>query len=136
MTISATPIQLTVPADVSCYESYVEIETGHSYQFSVTGKWLDFHDEPINANGNAHPGGIRELMGWAKRLSDVPWMALLIRSKGKNGTSDWQWVRDGDSVLTDLPAGKLQLCANDVVGFYWNNSKELKVTVTDVTEED
>ncbi|MCY1292124.1 hypothetical protein D9M70_413370 [compost metagenome] len=63
-------------------------------------------------------------------------MALLVRSKGKNGASDWRWVGDGESVLTDLPAGKLQLCANDVVGFYWNNSKELKVTVTDVTKDD
>ncbi|MCY1500135.1 hypothetical protein D9M68_341740 [compost metagenome] len=136
MTILVPPVQLTVPADASCYESRVELEAGHSYRFNVAGEWVDFHDEPVNANGNVHPGGIRELMGWAKRLSDAPWMALLVRSKGKNGASDWRWVGDGESVLTDLPAGKLQLCANDVVGFYWNNSKELKVTVTDVTKDD
>ncbi|MEG0799885.1 MAG: hypothetical protein RR184_09280 [Citrobacter sp.] len=127
--------QLKVPANACCYDSRIEIVSGHKYRFTVTGSWVDFHDDPVNANGNNHPGGIRNFMGWAKRAPEVPWMALLIRSKSKFSTSDWRWVGNGESFVADLPAGMLELCANDVVGFYRNNSGTLIVTVTDITKE-
>lgn len=132
MTASFSPVEFLVPANCSCYKSGIEIKSGCSYSFKVIGEWVDFKDDPVNANGNAYPGGIREHLGWAKRSPVAPWMALLVRSKGKNSTSAWRWVHDGASVLTDLPSGILQLCSNDILGFYWNNSRELQVSVTEI----
>lgn len=126
-------VNFRVPAKDPCVEPGVDILPGHLYRFIVEGTWIDYHDAPVGVGGNLHPGGIRERLGWAKRLSTAPWMALLIRVKGGDGTSAWCMLGKQDSIWSNLPPGKLQLCANDVKGFYFNNSGELHVTLVDVT---
>ncbi|WP_208647759.1 hypothetical protein [Cupriavidus lacunae] len=76
---------------------------------------------------------MRALAGWAKRLPDAPWMALLMRTKGMAGTSGWHLLGKGGTLQSTLPPGRLQLCANDVLGFYFNNKGAMDVTVIDVT---
>ncbi|WMJ02214.1 hypothetical protein RBU55_11865 [Pseudomonas chlororaphis subsp. aurantiaca] len=125
---------IEVSAKRSCVSSTFEIEAGHRYRFLVEGLWADASDPPTKPEGLAHPGGIRERLGWAKRLPEAAWMALLVRTKGPKGKSPWRLLGGGDQVWSDLPPGRLQFCANDVLGFYWNNSGKMNVRVIDVTD--
>ncbi|MGY4816567.1 hypothetical protein ACVNP3_11590 [Pseudomonas chlororaphis subsp. piscium] len=125
---------IEVPADQSCVTSEYEIEAGHRYRFLVEGLWADASDKPTQPDGVAHPGGIRERLGGAKRLPEAAWMALLVRTKGPAGKSPWRLLGRGEGVWSDLPPGRLQFCANDVLGFYWNNSGKMDVRVIDVTQ--
>ncbi|ROL84854.1 hypothetical protein BK636_06120 [Pseudomonas chlororaphis] len=130
-----SPIRpIEVPADQSCVASDFEIEVGHRYRFLVEGQWADATDPPTGPEGVAHPGGIREGFGWAKRLPEAAWMALLVRTRGPKGKSPWRLLGRGDGVWSDLPPGRLQFCANDVPGFYRNNSGKMDVKVIDVTQ--
>lgn len=128
---SISSVTIFVPAKCPCFKSEVEMKAGVRYLFEVKGRWADFKDDPVDANGNASPGGVRELFGWARRSPEAPWMALLFRIKSADKVSSWRWLHDGANVLSDLPSGRLQLCANDVLGFYWNNSGELEVSVVE-----
>lgn len=133
MTTPAISIRICVPANTRCFDSGVKIEPGHCYRFIVEGTWIDYHDSPVGPRGNPHPGGIREWMEWAKQLPGAPWKALLVRTQGNDGKSNWRLLGQGEGTWSDLPLGKLQLCANDVPGFYFNNSGEMDVTVIDVS---
>lgn len=123
-----------VPATASSYDSGYQIQAGHTYRFAVEGQWSDDTDPPTPASGlSPDPGGVRKWMGWARRVSSAPWMVLLVRSKGPEGTSPWRVLGNGGD-LSDLPRGELQFCANDVLGFYHNNHGGMRVTVTDLSE--
>ncbi|WIE47763.1 hypothetical protein [Pseudomonas sp. GM17] len=134
MSIPSQIRPIEVPANQSCITSEFEIEAGHRYRFLVEGLWADASDPPTKPEGVAHPGGIREGFGWAKRLPEAAWMALLVRTRGPAGQSPWRLLGRGDGVWSDLPPGRLQFCANDVPGFYRNNSGKMDVRVIDVTE--
>ncbi|WP_324726769.1 hypothetical protein [Pseudomonas chlororaphis] len=125
---------IEVLAKRSCVSSTLEIEAGHRYRFQVEGLWRDACDPLIGPEGVAHPGGIRERLDRAKRLPEAAWMALLVRTKGPMGKSPWRLLGRGEGVWSDLPPGRLQFCANDVLGFYWNNSGKMDVKVIDVTQ--
>lgn len=116
------------------HDSGYQVQAGHTYRFAVEGQWADDTDPMTPANGlSPDPGGVRAWMGWAKRLPAAPWMALLVRSKGPDGTSPWRLLGAGGD-LKNLPRGELQFCANDVLGFYHNNHGALQVTVIDLNE--
>ncbi|MGE7956235.1 hypothetical protein ACQKQA_06470 [Pseudomonas sp. NPDC089530] len=132
MNLPAQDRLIEVPADQSCVPSEFEIEAGHRYRFLVDGFWADASDPPTGPEGVAHPGGIREGLGWARRLPEADWMALLVRTEGPAGTSPWRLLGRGGQVWSDLPPGRLQFCANDVPGFYHNNSGKMEVRVIDV----
>ncbi|OLF54547.1 hypothetical protein [Pseudomonas chlororaphis] len=129
----ATPT-IVVLANQSCVTSAFGIEAGRRYRFQVDGQWQDASDPLTGPEGVAHPGGVREGFGWARRLPEAAWMALLVRTKGASGTSPWRLLGRGDEIWSDLPPGRLQFCANDVLGFYWNNSGQVDVRVIDVTQ--
>ncbi|QLL15759.1 hypothetical protein [Pseudomonas chlororaphis] len=135
MSMPSQTLPIVVLADQSCVASEFEIEAGHRYRFLVEGLWADAKDPPTGPEGVAHPGGIREGFGWARRLPEAAWMALLVRTEGPTGKSPWRLLGGGDQVWSDLPSGRLQFCANDVLGFYWNNSGKMDVRVIDVTQD-
>ncbi|AKA25198.1 hypothetical protein [Pseudomonas chlororaphis] len=134
MTIPLQNRPIEVLADKSCVPSEFEIEAGHRYRFLVEGLWCDASDPPTGPEGVAHPGGVREGLGWARRLPEATWMALLVRTEGPTGKSPWRLLGSSDQVWSDLPPGRLQFCANDVPGFYWNNSGKMEVRVIDVSQ--
>ncbi|AZD60274.1 hypothetical protein C4K18_2301 [Pseudomonas chlororaphis subsp. aurantiaca] len=90
MSTPSQPLPIVVLADQSCVASEFEIETGHRYRFLVEGLWADAKDPPTGPEGVAHPGGIREGFGWARRLPEAAWMALLVRTEGPTGKSPWR----------------------------------------------
>ncbi|WP_458379354.1 hypothetical protein [Pseudomonas chlororaphis] len=134
MSIPSQIRPIEVPANQSCVTSEFEIEAGHSYRFLVDGQWIDDKDSLTGPEGRPHPGGIRECLGRIKRLPEAAWMALLVRTKGPAGKSPWRLLGRGDGIWSDLPPGRLQFCANDVLGFYRNNSGKMDVRVIDVTQ--
>lgn len=123
-----------VPATAASYDSGYQVEVGHTYRFVVEGQWADDTDPMTSARGVIpDPGGVRQWMNWAKRVPGAPWMVLLVRSKGPDGTSPWLVLGAGRNLAT-LPRGELQFCANDVPGFYRNNHGGMNVTVIDLGE--
>lgn len=123
--------EFVIPAQAPCFDTGFEIQPNRRYRFLAKGTWIDLKPPAIGPDGVSKPGGLREFVNWAKRLPTAPWMALLMRTRGTNGTSDWRLLGGRGDVLSDLPAGRLQMCANDVPGFYWNNRGSLNVSVFD-----
>lgn len=114
-----------------CVDPGVQIHADRRYRFIVEGTWLDLRPPAVGPEGTFHPGGLREYVNWAKRLSIAPWMALLMRVRVGKRALPWQMLGSDGRVRDDLPAGRLQFCANDVLGFYWNNQGALQVSVFD-----
>src|SRR5258706_6771181 len=121
--------RVTVPAEATCFDTGIDIESGKTYRFSATGMWIDRSPPAVDADGVEHPGGIREFLNWAKRVPSAPWMALIGRTRMGHSDSAWFVIGASRADRTDLPAGRLMCCANDVLGFYCNNKDEIALEV-------
>lgn len=120
-----------VSARAWCVDPGIEVRAGRRYRFVVDGAWLDLRPPVVGPEGTFHPGGLRELANWAKRLPAAPWMALLLRVRAGKRVLPWQMLGSDGRVRDDLPTGSLQFCANDVLGSYWNNRGAMQVSVFD-----
>ena len=107
------------------------IEVGYleAYAVEAEGEWDDWgrRSDADGQVGNL----LQELFQAAKRCPDAQWLQLI----GSVGASDERLVPLGTFARWTsraLESGELFLFANDAPGFYWNNSGELKVTITRV----
>ncbi len=105
----------------------VILDGSKRYRFHAEGEWIDKDPPAVDAAGIEHPGGIRERLNWMKRLPAAPWMALLGRIDG-----DKWFVIGRDESVRKLPTGRLECCANDVIGSYSNNRGTILLTIREV----
>lgn len=100
----------------------IEVSNGEEYSFESFGFWKDWRSE-LDTNGYdpVHLKPFRFL----KRCYEGNWFALIgsiSKSKG--------FFIGKQRNITVKQDGILYLYANDSVGFYWNNSGCISVTIT------
>lgn len=125
MTVLSPPA--TIRAASYWNDTGIIIEAGRRYDFFATGNWVDLVVRS-GPDGNPAPGWSQRLLQRQLRAQGQPYFRLI-------GALD----RDPASMFPigaaltgwEAPRGGMLTCfANDVPGFYWNNSGSVILMVT------
>jgi hypothetical protein len=103
------------------------LESGALYRFEATGTWYDAG----RATGpEGYPDGnfFQSLACWLRRSPRSNWFALL----GRTNLEEKPFVIRSNQTYRAIHGGELVCFANDVPGFYWNNSGAVTLKVTRV----
>jgi hypothetical protein len=131
--IGPPAVSLRVPSEVHYFATGVLLEPGATYEIRAdNSEWSDA-SHACTASGNPDPVLAQRVFQGLLRCQDANWFALI----GAAGPSDaqlfpvgmgrqWTFEPVGES---DEAAPELQLFANDAIGFYWNNSGSIGVTI-------
>jgi hypothetical protein len=114
-------ITVTVHAELYWNESPVVVRRGETYTFTTTGSWKDAQFE---CDANGYTVWYLKPVSWMLRLRNKKYFSLI-------GSLDKEADFETGLYLTrtfDKP-GRLFFYANDVKGFYGNNSGTVKVTI-------
>ena len=100
----------------------IDIQTGDEYKFEATGFWKDLF---LTIDADGYSNLYVSLFNKFKRSKNNQWFALM---GSLNHTGDFLIGKDNQIVFN--VEGKLSCYANDVKGFYWNNSGQVLLRVT------
>lgn len=120
----AGPRAFTIKASDYWTDSRVDLVKGQRFSITATGQWTDLH---YAADANGYVRDDMRRYERFRRYRTAPWFALI----GCIEKSRDNCFLIGKA-LTDFPApasGRLYLFANDVTGFYFNNSGIMTVSV-------
>lgn len=112
-------------AGVLWNDTGVDVRAGETLAVNVSGEWSDL-TITTNADGYASPWNMRLFEG-LRRLPKARWFAL-IGCVG-HGHRHCQVMSSGAQTLVMPATGRFYLFANDVRGFYWNNTGALTVAI-------
>lgn len=103
-------------------ETEVEVFPDEEYEFIAVGSWSDFLSR---TGANGYKLGFMSPFDKLKRAPMNNWFALM-------GTINktFHFLVGGYNKMKFDMAGKLSFYANDVPGFYWNNSDSISLFVT------
>lgn len=121
-----TTIQQEIFAGTYWNDVGIDLAAAGVYEFAAEGTWMDAHF----ASGPAGSDSQNLVMTWFepfRRMPHAPWMCL-IGTIGKDSTSAFA-IGTG-AQITAPRDGRLFCFANDVPGFYFNNSRSLMLAVT------
>lgn len=109
----------------------IKLIANQEYCFEATGEWYDFYGKiPCNANGFSSSEVGRQylwLVEWLRRSPRQKWFALI----GSINRSKQTYFKIGTKHTFKSPyTGELVCFANDVPGFYKNNSGDINLQIT------
>lgn len=111
-------------------DSGVLLESGRRYRLTVAGI-VDWKDWWLEADPETGVRSVPDWLEWppVRRLRRVPTAPLLalVGCIGRDPSTAFRIGRGCD--YAPATAGELSAFANDVPGFYWNNSGRLSVRV-------
>jgi hypothetical protein len=116
---------VTVAAKPPWNDTGVRLEAGRTYRMSALGEWVDWRI-PCGPAGYPSPNPIMRLAERFRRAPVDPWFAL-IGAMDRNSSS--QFLIGAEYVYRPTRSGQLTCFANDVPGFYWNNTGEVELTI-------
>jgi hypothetical protein len=103
----------------------IHFEAGGVYRLDAAGKWYDAGRETDPA-GYKDGNVLQNLVWWLRRSPQANWFALL----GTAEPGQAPFPIGVHAVYQARARGELICFANDVPGFYWNNSGVVRLTVT------
>jgi hypothetical protein len=109
------------------YRTWTDIwlETGATYRFHAAGTWSDA-GRFTGPEGYSDGTFLQNLVGWLRRSPHSNWFALL----GCTRLEEKPFVICQNETYQALHDGELVCFANDVPGFYWNNTGAVTLTIT------
>lgn len=108
----------------------IHVKRGETYRFSAEGQWQDASFPATDANGFK---GFTAPMFFGMLLKPLPGQ-YYMKLCGKVG--NWKFPIGTSTTITMKRSGELELFANDAKGFFHNNSGQMVVTLTLVSERD
>jgi hypothetical protein len=126
--IKLTPGQrMTVTIEAKLFNNRTKVwfESGAVYDFKATGMWFDA-GHPAGPDGYSDGTFLQNLAWWARRSPDHNWFALL----GVAGPGQAPFLIGTHATCLARQSGELLCFANDVAGFYWNNTGAVTLTIT------
>lgn len=103
-------------------ETGIEIQAGEVYKFVAEGLWKDLL---MKRDADGYTSLYMNLYNRWKRSRENNWFALM---GSINQTADFLIGKNNQIVFNK--DGKLFCYANDIKGFYWNNSGQLSLKIT------
>ena len=120
--------RLTVQVAACNYwtDTWLDVVDGAEYEFHAEGRWTDIIKKS-DPDGYDTPWWslLQWLLAGRRRMPNQKWFALC----GAVRDSDAAPFLIGSNARPKLPSGRLLCFANDVPGFYWNNSGSVTLTV-------
>lgn len=116
----------TVPARQPWVSTGLYVEKGERYTLSAAGTWTD-KDYKTDPDGYASPKALMRAFEWARRVRKAKWFALIGCIDRKTDTTFV--IGKGPGSLEAPVSGVLLCYANDVRGFYGNNSGAVALTI-------
>jgi hypothetical protein len=126
--IKLTPGQsVTVSIEAKPFNTLTNVwlESGAVYDLNATGTWFDA-GRPAGPDGYPDGNFLQNLVSWLRRLPDRNWFVLLGVAEPKKAP----FVIGTNATYQARQAGQLICFANDVPGFYWNNTGAVNLTIT------
>ena len=108
----------------------ITVNKGETYQITASGEWQDASFPATDANGFK---GFTTPMFFGMLLKPLP-SQYYMKLCGKVG--NWKFPIGTSSTVTIKRSGELELFANDAKGFFDNNSGQMVVTLTLVSERE
>lgn len=117
---------ITVPIEAAnpSKTTRIHFEAGGVYALDATGKWYDAGRETEPA-GYKDGNFFQNLVWWLRRSPQANWLALL----GAVEPGQAPFLIGTHAVYHARIPSELICFANDVPGFYWNNSGVVSLTV-------
>jgi hypothetical protein len=107
-------------------DSGLEVADGEFYECTADGLWKDWH---IQSGPDGYDAGwfplLQPLFNGLRRVPTARWFALCGSVQGK----ETERFLIGSKAQLHPPNGRLLFFANDLPGFYWNNSGSVTLTV-------
>jgi hypothetical protein len=103
-------------------ETEIEVQNGEEYKFEAVGLWKDLL---MKCDADGYTSLYMSLYNRWKRSRENNWFALM---GSINQTDDFLIGKGNQKKINK--SGKLFCYANDVKGFYWNNSGQISLTIT------
>lgn len=122
--------EIKVEASEYPFSTGVKVEKGATYEIVANGEWQDADFPATNANGFK---GFTAPMFFGMLLKPLPGQ-YYMKLCGKVG--NWKFPIGTSTTITMKRSGELELFANDAKGFFDNNSGQMVVTLTLVSERD
>jgi hypothetical protein len=116
--------EVEVAANTYPVESGIMVQKGETYQITATGEWQDAEFPASDANGFK---GFTAPMFFGMLLKPLP-SQYYMKLCGKVGK--WKFPIGTETTITMKRNGELLLFANDAKGFFDNNSGQMVVTLT------
>ncbi len=112
----------------------IKLIANQEYYFEATGEWFDAYGQiACNADGFSSGEVGRPylwLVEWLRRSSSDKWFSLI----GSIDKSKQTYFKIGSNLTFKSPCtGELVCFANDVIGFYKNNSGVINLQVTRIS---
>ena len=101
------------------------VKAGAVYELSASGTWYDA-STPSGPDGYLRGNFLQELVSGLRRSPRNRWFALM---GALDGASNTIFLIGSHATYTAPRSGELVCFANDVPGFYWNNTGSVTVTI-------
>ena len=115
-----------VPARPSWCATGILLEGGVTYRARADGVWSDWRTE-CDAAGYPSPNPLFRLVERLRRHPSAPWFALVATVDRRRNT---RFVIGTGTEFVAPASGQLVCYANDLPWFRFNNSGEVRLTVT------
>ena len=103
-------------------ETEIQVKNGDEYQFEAEGEWKDLWKK---TDAEGYSNFYMSLYNKLKRSQNNKWFALM----GCVNKSKCFFIGKRNQITTE-ENGMLFCFANDVCGFYWNNSGYITLKIT------
>jgi hypothetical protein len=127
-TMTTTDQPIAIPADQRLVRTPLAVDPSQPLRLAAEGTWCDTRAFCVDADGVMRPNWFQRLGARFKRVPEARYMALIGCIDGDLDTAFV--IGTGIDAWTPPRAGTLCCFANDVPGFYWNNSGFVTLIVT------
>jgi len=103
----------------------VQLVAGTTYRLLATGRWRDASID-TDAAGYSSASALQKLTEKMRRMPNAPWFALIGAIDRK---PDTQFLIGSGTTFVAPASGQLTCFANDLRGFYFNNTGRVILTV-------
>jgi len=118
-------MQTAIDSKALWVDTGVRLVAGTTYQLRATGRWRDASID-ADASGYASVNIFQRLTERLRRMPDAPWFALIGAIDRRKET---QFVIGTACTFRATSNGRLTCFANDLRGFYFNNSGSVMLAI-------
>jgi hypothetical protein len=124
-------VQTSIDSGAIWVDTGVLLTAGDTYELRASGTW---HDASIVTDAAGYPSAnfFQRLTERLRRVPDAPWFALIGAIDRRKDT---QFVIGAGRTFRAPFSGQLTCFANDLRGFYFNNSGSVMLSVEKVRHE-
>lgn len=124
----ARPMNVRISALPHWNATAIRVDASKRYRLTADGTWWDWNNQ-AGPEGYPSRNAAMRLVERFRRVPTADWFALIATLDRDASTA---WVVGRALEIVPERSGELVCFANDLVGFYWNNSGFVTLTVDEL----